>query len=62
MIEPRARDIGRAVIYRPKFSPPETGTITSYNDKYVFVRYQNQFGLTGQATRREDFEWVDEKK
>jgi len=59
MIEPKAKDIGRAVVYRPKFGAQEDCVITSYNDRYVFVRYQKQHpGANGQATLREDLEWL----
>ena len=54
-------DIGRAVIYRtaPNFEP-EQGTITSFNDKYVFVRYGN--GVRGVATSPDDLDWVSPRK
>ena len=31
--------IGDGVIYRPAHGDPEEGTITSVNDRFVFVRY-----------------------
>lgn len=53
-------DIGRAVIYRaaPNFEP-EQGVITSFNDKYVFVRYGS--GLRGVATDPDDLDWLARK-
>jgi hypothetical protein len=50
-------DIGRAVVYRtaPNFEP-EQGIITSFNDKYVFVRYG--LGSTSAATDPDDLDWV----
>ncbi len=55
MINPTDADIGRRVIYRngtPGYH--EVGTITSFNPRYVFVRYHGQ---TSMATRAEDLEW-----
>lgn len=51
------RDIGRAVVYRsaPNYKP-EQGTITSFNDKYVFVRYG--LGNTSAATDPSDLDWI----
>lgn len=55
-IEPRPEDIGRRVIYRDMGGRGkiEEGTITSFNDGYVFVRYG---GDTSAATSRGDLEW-----
>ena len=59
MINPTKEDIGRGVVYRPQFGEPEDGAITSFNDKFVFVRYQKQHpSQPGQATLREDLEWL----
>lgn len=56
-IKVTASDIGRGVVYRtaPNFEP-EQGVITSFNDKYVFVRYGN--GLRGVATDPDDLDWL----
>jgi hypothetical protein len=32
-------DLGRGVVYTPRTGPREDGVITSWNDKYIFVRY-----------------------
>jgi hypothetical protein len=62
MINPTKADIGRKVIYRSALSPdylparPEEGVITSFNDKYVFVRYGAS--LTSQATDPRDLTWI----
>lgn len=63
MIEPTEADIGRSVIYTggPK---PERGVITSFNERYVFVRYGDPPGYGdgpggGLATSRENLEWAD---
>jgi len=60
MIDPTAEDIGRHVVYRGPTGKDkaETGTITSFNDRFVFVRYGQ--GSTSQATRREDLTWENE--
>jgi len=57
MIDPKPEDIGRVVIYRKRFVRhfPERGRITSFNDKFVFVRYGRM--NTSKATRREDLIW-----
>jgi len=49
-------DIGRFVIYRaaPNYAPEE-GPITSFNHKYVFVRYGH--GSTSAATDPKDLDW-----
>ena len=66
-INPTEKDIGRAVIYDGNHGGPrsvyngirEDGAITSFNRKYVFVRYKSQHpSQPGQATRREDLEWL----
>jgi hypothetical protein len=59
MIEPTPEDIGRRVMYTHfHVGLIEYGTITSYNNKYVFV----QFNQTRQAVacRREDLEFDKE--
>lgn len=61
MIDPIKIDIGRGVVYRASYpdAPPEDGVITSFNDRYVFVRYKNQHpSQPGQATSREDLIWL----
>lgn len=59
MIDPSQRDIGRQVLYRG-FSRhpderPEIGQITSFNARFVFVRYGHD--EHSKATRRQDLEW-----
>lgn len=60
MIDPKAEDIGRGVIYRSwADGPAEGGVITSITDRFVFVRYQNQpADADGKATKREQLEWA----
>jgi len=61
MINPTEADIGRKVVYPGRsrveggFSRPQVGIITSFNEKYIFVRYG--VGATSAATKREDLEW-----
>ena len=65
MIEPVSSDIGRSVIYKHShhngkmevYSVIEQGVITSFNESYVFVRYDGHQHT--QATRREDLQWVN---
>lgn len=33
------KDVGRSVTYHPKHGAPEHGILSSWNEKYVFVRY-----------------------
>lgn len=58
MIDPKREDIGRAVVYfrRPDLTP-EVGTITSFNERGVFVQYG--LSTTSQITSREDLWWGD---
>jgi len=63
VIDPKAEDIGRRVVYRPRGDfnreREEEGVISSVNVHYVFVR----FGGTsprGVAVHRECLEWVED--
>lgn len=63
MINPGPNDIGRRVIYVPGHAHGsqahpdcEQGVITSFNPKYVFVRYGDQ--PNPKATLREDLHFV----
>jgi hypothetical protein len=58
MINPTEKDIGRSVIYIPSHGNREYGIITSFNSRFVFVRYSHQHQTqNGQATMREDLHW-----
>lgn len=46
-----AAHVGRHVIYHREFCRREVGVLTSWNDKYVFVRFK---GPTGEACEPED--------
>lgn len=52
------RDKGRRVIYTPSAGRPEVGTISSWNDDYVFVRYTA--GSTAAATHPTDLTFENE--
>ena len=56
MIEVTDHDIGRAVIYRPLDNEPERGIITSFNERFVFVRYSDD--SQSKATQRRDLEYA----
>ena len=58
MINPTQDDIGRSVVYRcgAPDADPEQGTITSFNDHCVFVKYG--LGSTSAGTDRKDLEWL----
>ena len=50
-------DKGRQVVYHGNYGGPlEFGIITSWNDKYIFVRYG--VGATSAATSPEDLTWA----
>ncbi|HEY4153532.1 MAG TPA: hypothetical protein VGM38_09445 [Pseudolysinimonas sp.] len=59
MIQPTQDDIGRKVVYREHGDFPgrkiEEGVLTSFNEKYAFVRY---VGVTSAATDFADLEWI----
>jgi hypothetical protein len=55
-ISPTEADIGRKVIYHGHAGEREEGTITSFNDRYVFVRYGT--GSTSAATLPDQLEWA----
>lgn len=62
MIEPTESDVGRRVVYRPRFAGAvsEEGVVTSFNERYVFVRYGTQ--STSAATLREELEWTNPRR
>jgi len=63
MIEPTKEDIGRLVVYTGNRYPGgelEEGTITSFNDYCVFVRYTGE--LHSKGTSRADLEWSVKKE
>lgn len=56
MIDPTDADIGRFVTYRDRSgSRVEEGPITSFTDKFVFVRFGH--GSTSAGVLRKDLEW-----
>lgn len=58
MINPQPGEEGRGVLYYSHGALPELGRISSWTDKYVFVRYH--LGDTAAATLREDLKWFSE--
>jgi len=58
MIHPTTKDLGRRVVFTPS-SPKERGKITSFNEDFVFVRYDGD--THSKATRYEDLEWEPEE-
>lgn len=59
MIDPKEKDIGRKVMYHGSFpAKPQEGYISSFNDRYVFVRYGIEES-TSQATLRKDLDWLE---
>jgi hypothetical protein len=59
MIEPSNSDIGSKVVYTGNRYPGgklEEGVITSFNERWVLVRYGHD--AYSKATSREDLEWM----
>lgn len=44
-------DVGRSVTYHREYCQPEHGTLTSWNKKFVFVKFK---GPNGEACEPED--------
>jgi len=65
VIEPTEKDVGRRVMYKPYWQSPhpsdpvEYGKITSFNDQFVFVRYDG-VGETSMGTFRSLLFWERE--
>jgi hypothetical protein len=54
-IDPQSDDIGRHVLYYQRGTGAiEEGSIVSFNDVYVFVRFESP---TPKACHRSDLEW-----
>jgi hypothetical protein len=51
-------DVGKVVVYVPRFGPSEHGVISTWNEKYIFVRYG---GTGSMATRPEDLWWLSNR-
>jgi hypothetical protein len=63
VIDPTEDDVGRSVVYLSGRDERQEGTISSFNSRYVFVRYARwNGGQTAAATRREDLEWSSTRK
>ena len=55
----KEEDVGRNVIYHREFCNQEVGRLSSWNDKYVFVRFK---GPTGEACEPNDVSFEFEFK
>ena len=53
------KDIGRNVLYHREFCESQVGKLSSWNSKYVFVRFR---GPTGEACEPEDVTFEFNKK
>lgn len=60
MINPTKEDIGREVTYIDGAGDKEFGTISSFNDTYIHVKYGGD--IHSKATSREDLHWRKIKK
>ena len=55
MIQPAKEDVGRLVIYKPT---GEEGGITSFNERFAFVRFRHQHPTAGgQACKFDELRW-----
>lgn len=45
------KDIGRHVIYEREYCKKEVGVLTSWNERFIFVRFR---GPTGESCQPED--------
>jgi hypothetical protein len=52
-------DIGRKVLYSPLHGVREEGVITSFNDRFVFVRYGKEH--TPKATKPEHLSYIHDE-
>lgn len=57
MIGPTEADLGRRVVYRTRWNTEE-GVVTSFNEKYVFVRYGDDHH--SKATYPQHLFWTNE--
>lgn len=57
MINPQPGDESRSVVYLNHMNQREKGVLTSWNDYYVFVRYDEE--SSSKATRRVDLHWEE---
>jgi hypothetical protein len=64
MIYPTEQDIGRRVIYVPQHAQNDThhkdaelGVISSFNNRFVFVRYDGDAHTNSKATYRINLHW-----
>ena len=53
------RDIGRVVIYHREYCKRETGRLSSWNHKYIFVRFKSP---NGEACEPADVSFETEEK
>jgi len=51
------KDIGRNVIYHREHCKQEVGRLSSWNDKYIFVRFK---GPNGESCQQEDVSFSKE--
>jgi hypothetical protein len=52
-------DRGRKVIYHREYCEREEGEISSWNDRYVFVRFK---GPNGEACEPEDISFIGQRE
>lgn len=53
------KDVGRNIIYHREYCKREVGTLSSWNDKYIFVRFK---GPNGEACEPADISFEFEEK
>ena len=55
-------DKSRNVVYKSGTGQEDYGQITSWNDKFIFVRYVSTSNEEGRATRPEDLRFMTEEE
>ena len=50
-------DVGRGVVYVPPHDARQDGVVSSWNERWIFVRYRGQ--ESAQATDPADLQWLD---
>lgn len=61
MIEAGTEREGRRVVYRSQGGPPEPGYVSSWNEQYVFVRFDADGPeARGKACSRRNLTWEGE--
>ena len=53
----KEKDVGRNIVYHRDFCEVEHGKLSSWNEKYIFVRFK---GPTGEACEEQDISFLSD--